>query len=106
MIATGRHRPRGVLADRWLLAVIAMFLLSRSAAMAAGVRFDASPLGYFLQYLDPHLLRARLGESLWYLHSQPPLFNLLLGELEHHAEHQWICPSRRRASSPACRGRC
>ncbi len=79
MIATGRHRPRGVLADRWLLAVIAMFLLSRSAAMAAGVRFDASPLGYFLQYLDPHLLRARLGESLWYLHSQPPLFNLLLG---------------------------
>ncbi len=32
-----------------------------------------------MQYLDPGLLRTRLSESLWYLHSQPPLFNLLLG---------------------------
>ncbi len=32
-----------------------------------------------MQYLDPELLRHRLAESLYYLHSQPPLFNLYLG---------------------------
>ena len=32
-----------------------------------------------MQYLDPVLLRTRLFESLFYLHSQPPLFNLFLG---------------------------
>lgn len=47
--------------------------------LALGIRFDASSLGWFWQYLDPVLLRTRLAESLLYLHSQPALFNLFLG---------------------------
>ncbi len=57
----------------------AAFAVSRGAAYGAGVRFDSSPLEYFLQYIDPDLLETRLLESLFYLHGQPPLFNLLLG---------------------------
>ena len=45
----------------------------------AGVRFDANTLESFYQYIDPLLLKERLLESLFYLHSQPPLFNLELG---------------------------
>lgn len=48
-------------------------------ARVGGLRFDMRPLVRFMQYLDPVLLQARLGESLFYLHSQPPLFNLFLG---------------------------
>jgi hypothetical protein len=44
-----------------------------------GVRFDIGPLDYYWQFIDPQLLRTNLFESLYYLHSQPPLFNLFLG---------------------------
>jgi hypothetical protein len=46
---------------------------------ALGVRFDDTTLGWYWQYLDPHLLRHKLLESVFYMHSQPPLFNLFLG---------------------------
>jgi hypothetical protein len=57
------------------------FGASRAAAYAAGVRFDSSPLAFCWQLVDPDLLRTRLLESLFYLHGQPPLFNLYLGVL-------------------------
>src|SRR5262245_62172739 len=59
--------------------VVCGFLVSRAAFFAVGVRFDTSPLSYFWQLLDPELLRERLAQSLYYLHAQPPLFNLLVG---------------------------
>jgi hypothetical protein len=59
--------------------VVAGFALSRVVYYAAGVRFDATPLRSFIQYVDPELLRHDLLESIWHLHTQPPLFNLLLG---------------------------
>jgi hypothetical protein len=59
--------------------VVAAFALSRVGYYAAGVEFDSSPLGGYWQYIDPPLLRERLLESLWHLHSQPPLYNLFLG---------------------------
>ena len=55
------------------------FVVSRVAAVQAGVRFDARPLRNFWQYLDIALLRDRLLESVHHLHTQPPLFNLFLG---------------------------
>jgi hypothetical protein len=55
------------------------FLLSRALYYAAGVRFDASTLDATYQFIDPRLLRENLLESVFYLHSQPPLFNLFLG---------------------------
>lgn len=62
-----------------LLAVAAVFTLSRIGYYVAGVRFDVSSLPWFWQFVDPALLKAHLGQSLWYLHSQPPAFNLFLG---------------------------
>ena len=55
-----------------------VFVVSRIIFYMFGVRFDANTLHY-LQVLDIDLLKTRLLESLWYLHSQPPLFNLTLG---------------------------
>jgi hypothetical protein len=42
------------------------------------VRFDAQPLWEYLQYADPVLLRDDPLRTVWYLHSQPPLFNAFL----------------------------
>ncbi len=36
-------------------------------------------MDYTSQLVDPDLLQDRLLESLWYLHSQPPLYNLFVG---------------------------
>lgn len=41
-----------------------------------GITFDDSHLYIGWQLLDLPLLRDRLWESLWYLHAQPPVFNL------------------------------
>jgi hypothetical protein len=59
--------------------VLSAFVLSRLAAFAAGVRFDARALDIYWQVIDPELLLHDLGRSLFYLHSQPPLYNLFLG---------------------------
>jgi len=59
-----------------LVAVLAGYALSRAVfAFGAGVEFDASTLPWFWQYLDPALLRDDALRSLYYLHSQPPLYN-------------------------------
>jgi hypothetical protein len=59
--------------------VLIGFLVSRTVAYGFGVRFNPNSIRCFTQIIDPVLLRSRLLESLFYLHSQPPLFNLLLG---------------------------
>ena len=59
--------------------VLAGFVLSRVLYFALGVRFDASPLSWFWQYIDPALLKSDFLRSILYLHSQPPLFNVFLG---------------------------
>jgi hypothetical protein len=64
---------------RGALGVVVAFFVSRLIYRACGVRFDWSTIGYFAQLLDPVLLRSRLAESLFYLHAQPPLYNLLTG---------------------------
>lgn len=60
----------------WILSV---FFASRAAYFAAGVRFDATPLTDFFQIADPLLMKTRLFETLLYLHTQPPGFNLIIG---------------------------
>lgn len=69
-------KPNDSRAPYWLLVV---FALSRLAYFAAGVRFDARPLDKFFQIADPLLLKTRLIETLWNLHTQPPGFNLMIG---------------------------
>ena len=62
----------------WGLLAVA-FALSRWLWDLTKLRFRADTMDYFAQMLDPPLLQERLLESLWYLHAQPPLLNLLAG---------------------------
>ena len=70
--------------------VVLSFIVSRLLYIRAGLQFDLTPPRYFYQFVDPELLRNRLFESLWYLHGQPPLFNLFTGLL-----YQWFSPQSR-----------
>jgi hypothetical protein len=69
--------------------VVTAFAVSRAAYAAAGVRFDDSALHpanatqVQWQLLPLGLLRHDLAHSVWRLHSQPPLYNLLCGVLLH-----------------------
>ena len=62
-----------------MLALILVFAGSRFWFAYAGGEFIDSSLDSAKQFLDPVLLQHDLLSSLWYLHSQPPLFNLFLG---------------------------
>jgi hypothetical protein len=62
-----------------LVAVAAAFAVTRLAAYAAGVRFDARKLTDGTQLADVDLLHHHLAETVWWLHGQPPLYNLFLG---------------------------
>lgn len=55
------------------------FALSRLAYFALGVRFDATPLDFFLQYPDPALLRTDLIRTTYYFHLTPPLYDDFIG---------------------------
>jgi hypothetical protein len=62
------------------LALIGLFIVSRIAIVLAGVDFDnAVVVNGQWQLINIELLKNRLLESLWYLHSQPPLYNLYTG---------------------------
>lgn len=66
-----RARPGLVLAT--------LFVCVRLLVLAMGQRFDADNLTSWMQIADIALLRAHLWRTLWFLHSQPPLFNLMIG---------------------------
>jgi len=77
---TGRLPAPLLQPPRSLLLLSAIFILSRVFYYEfAGVRFDGTPLVYFAQIADPHLLKTDLLRTILYLHSQPPLFNLVIG---------------------------
>ena len=60
-----------------------IFAVSRLFYWWIGVRFDAWALTNSWQLLPQDLLRNDLVGSLWYLHSQPPLFNAIVGATLH-----------------------
>jgi hypothetical protein len=62
-----------------LAVVAAAFVVSRAVLVALGVRYDISLMPWYWELLDVRLLQHHLAQSLWYLHSQPPGFNLLVG---------------------------
>jgi hypothetical protein len=86
--ATADAAPPSLVRASWRsLAVLAgLFALSRVAFFLAGVRFDISGLqggygGSQWQLLDVRVLRDHILQSVWHLHSQPPLYNLFVGTL-------------------------
>jgi hypothetical protein len=65
---------------RYLLGLLLLSVIARLGYRAfAGIRFNTDPLPFYLQLLDPPLLQHDLARSIFYLHTQPPLFNLFLG---------------------------
>jgi hypothetical protein len=65
------------LAPLWIVAGV--FAASRILLVLLGVHYDISLMPWLWQLADIQLLQHRLGETLWYLHSQPPVFNLVVG---------------------------
>lgn len=74
---------------RGVVTLTVAFVVSRAADAWAGIRFDDSALHPLnirqvqWQLLDVRLLSHDLFRSIWYLHSQPPLYNLFCGVLVH-----------------------
>ncbi len=65
---------------KWIYALVAIFVVSRIVIYLSGISFDANNIiNGTWQVIDTELLKHRLAESLWYLHSQPPLYNLYIG---------------------------
>ncbi|MBW3613757.1 MAG: glycosyltransferase family 39 protein [Actinobacteria bacterium] len=81
-----------VLRRHWgAVAVVFVFVLSRVAIHAAGVRFDVGPFFDGYQVLDRLALRDDLVTSIVNLHVQPPLFNLFVG-LGLQLPDGWVVP--------------
>jgi hypothetical protein len=59
---------------------------ARIAQAWAGRNFETSTLERGMPLIDETLLRHDLGRSLYYLHSQPPLFNLLVAAVLRSSE--------------------
>jgi hypothetical protein len=72
-----------VVGRRQIRVLAAVFGVSRVIYYALGVRFDTSSLANAIQLLPEQLLRHDLIRSIWYLHSQPPLFNAFVGVVLH-----------------------
>lgn len=83
-------------ANRSLIAIWTLFLISRLIYWLLGIRFDDSSLNWFWQYLDPQLLLFDFSRSIFYLHSQPPGMNIFLGIILHlfpgwETHAFWLC---------------
>lgn len=66
--------------DDYLIFILAViFFASRILMLVVGFEFDMGFLNTAWQNVDTWLLRNDLFRSIWYLHSQPPFFNLFIG---------------------------
>ncbi len=67
------------ISKRPVLLLIVIFLLSRLIVYFSGVSYDADLFNWAPQLIDTELLKHDLWRSLWYMHGQPPLYNLYNG---------------------------
>lgn len=63
--------------DIWFILLV--FIVSRLIVSFAGVEMDYGALYRYWQYLDVKTLQSDLLRGIWYDHTQPPVFNFLLG---------------------------
>ncbi len=68
---TGKLQIPGIL--------IVLYVLSRIILFCIGIRFETWGDRLIMHFVHPAILKANLLESVFYLHSQPPLFNLFIG---------------------------
>ena len=69
--------------------LVLSFALSRVVFFMLGIRLDTTTLYTMWQIVDPVWLRRELVETLFYLHGQPPLFNLMIGVVAKLPEATW-----------------
>src|SRR5262245_41234640 len=81
MPAPARSLEVGASSFPWkpLVVTLVVFGVSRLLFFYSGIRFAAWTLNWMPHYIDPYLLKHDLLRSVYYLHIQPPLFNLFLG---------------------------
>lgn len=74
--------------DFWLATL--GFSIVRIVFYWVGIRMDFHYLYHSIQFAELSLLKENLGETLFYMHGQPPLFNLYIGSVlkvfPHHFE--------------------
>jgi len=63
--------------DIWFILLV--FIISRLIISFAGIQMDYGALYRYWQYLDVTTLKTDLLRGIWFDHTQPPLFNFLLG---------------------------
>ncbi len=59
--------------------IVIIFILSRVLFFFAGLRFNVFPDTQQMHLISHEMFRNNLPESIFYLHAQPPLFNLFIG---------------------------
>jgi len=59
--------------------ILAAFVLSRILSILFGIQFQFDTLYRYWQFLNTETLKNDLLRGLWFDHSQPPFFNLVLG---------------------------
>jgi len=62
-----------------VMCLVAGFIVSRIIFYYSGIRFFSLTLDFYYQHIDIALLKNDLLRSVYYLHYQPPLFNIFLG---------------------------
>jgi hypothetical protein len=65
-----------------IAAIAFIFIASRLCAYLIGLRYPSDELAHSWQLLDLNILRYHLMRGVFYLHAQPPLFNVLSGIAE------------------------
>lgn len=60
-------------------ALLIAFFFSRTIYDRSGFVFQIDAINDYWQMIDPALLQTHLWQSLWHLHSQPPMLNLFVG---------------------------
>ncbi|MGZ5305052.1 MAG: hypothetical protein ACXWDO_13115, partial [Bacteroidia bacterium] len=61
---------------RPIVLIAVVFILSRIIYYATGIRYDVDLFNWAPQVIDQQLLINNLWQSVWYMHGQPPFYNL------------------------------
>ncbi len=71
---------KAILSQNWSVVVLlSSFFLSRVVYFLIGIRFDSSLLTRSWHFISPELLISNFAQSIFYLHSQPPVMNIFIG---------------------------
>ena len=61
--------------------IVIFYILSRLLFFYIGVRFEKIGGAHTMHFISPEIIKDNLLQSVYYLHAQPPLFNLFVGTI-------------------------